>query len=299
MITRFVWFFTFVYSVATAQYTFNDSALVSNLKYLASDELAGRYPQSAGSALARTFIEKQFTKFGVRPLAKGYALPFEFKKSGNVVKGINLAGLIKGKADVKSYLVVSAHYDHVGLQNGEVYNGADDNASGTCALFALAEFLQQHPPQHNIILVAFDAEEQGLRGARAFVENPPVPLNLIVANINMDMVARADNNALVAVGTFYYPQLKPLLENVAPVNNVKLVFGHDDPAIYKGSNNWTNSSDHGPFHKASIPFVYFGVEDHQDYHKPTDDFDKVNSATYKACVQLIINSLVSIDQGLK
>jgi len=125
-----------------------------------------------------------------------------------------------------------------------------------------------------------------------------VPLEKIKVNLNMDMVARADKGELVACGTFFYPQLKPHLEGLTS-EKIKLVFGHDDPEKYKGQDNWTFSSDHGPFHRAKIPFIYFGVEDHKDYHQPTDDFELVNPEVYQACVKLIIQAAEKIDKGLK
>ena len=212
---------------------------------------------------------------------------------------MNLAGVIKGKSKSDKYLVVSAHYDHEGIKNGNIYNGADDNASGTSALFALIEYFQKHKPVHHILIVAFDAEESGLQGSSAFVKSPPVPISQILADINMDMVSRADNNELVACGTFFYPQLKPLIENAGRQDKIRFKFGHDDPTKFKGKENWTYSSDHVPFHNAKIPFVYFGVADHADYHKHTDDFEKVNAATYISCVKLIVKAVREIDKGLE
>lgn len=280
-----------------AQSLFNEKELISNLKYLSSDSLQGRKTGTPGNAIARTFVQRQFKKLELLPFDAGYDLPFEFDtRTGEKIKGVNVAGWIKGKKDL--YIVISAHYDHVGVRNDKIYNGADDNASGISALFAIAEYFSTHKPEHNLILVAFDAEEMGLRGASAFVSKPPVAIEKIVVNLNMDMVARADKGELVAVGTFYYPHLKPLLEGITS-ENVKLVFGHDDPEKYKGQENWTFSSDHGPFHRAKIPFIYFGVEDHKDYHQPTDDFELVNQDIYKDCVRLIIKAAASVDKGLK
>lgn len=280
-----------------AQNLFNEDALIINLKYLASDSLRGRKTGTPENAIARNFVIEKFKQQKLMPFGSGYELPFEFSsRNGEKIKGVNVAGWIKGKKD--SYIVISAHYDHVGVRNDKIYNGADDNASGTSALFAITEYFTKHKPEHNIIIVAFDAEEMGLQGARAFVAKPPVAIEKIVANLNMDMVARADKGELVACGTFYYPQLKPLLEGITS-EKVKLVFGHDDPEKYKGQDNWTNSSDHGPFHAAKIPFIYFGVEDHNDYHQPTDDFELVNPETYQACVKLIIQAADKIDKGLK
>jgi hypothetical protein len=280
-----------------AQSLFNEKELIANLKFLSSDSLKGRQTGTPENAIARNFVIEKFKQLKLTPFASGYELPFEFEnRSGTKIKGVNVAGWIKGNKD--SYIVISAHYDHVGVRNEKVYNGADDNASGTSALFAITEYFTKHKPEHNIIIVAFDAEEMGLRGASAFVASPPVPVVKIVANLNMDMVARADKGELVACGTFFYPQLKPFLEGITS-EKVKLVFGHDDPEKYKGQDNWTFSSDHGPFHRAKIPFIYFGVEDHKDYHQPTDDFDLVNPEVYQACVKLIIQAAEKIDKGLK
>jgi Zn-dependent M28 family amino/carboxypeptidase len=297
---KFILFFLiFVYQSISAQSLFDEKALIENLKYLSSDALEGRKPETKGGEEARTFVKEQFKKRVLTPLGDNYEIPFEFEsRSGAKVKGVNLAGLIKGTTKSDQYIVISAHYDHVGVRDGKIYNGADDNASGTCALFAITEYFQKNKPQHNIIIAAFDAEEMGLQGAKAFVKNPPVAIEKIIANINMDMVARADAKELVACGTFYYPQLKTFLEKSTSSEKVKIVYGHDDPEKYKGEDNWTFSSDHGPFHSAKIPFIYFGVADHKDYHQPTDDFENVEPEVYKSCVRLIILASAEIDKGL-
>jgi len=280
-----------------AQNLYNEEALISNLKFLSSDSLKGRQTGTPENAVARNFVIENFKQLKLTPFASGYELPFEFEsRGGTKIKGVNVAGWIKGNKD--SYIVISAHYDHVGVRSEKIYNGADDNASGTSALFAIAEYFGKHKPEHNILIVAFDAEEMGLRGASAFVANPPVPLEKIKVNLNMDMVARADKGELVACGTFFYPQLKPHLEGLTS-EKIKLVFGHDDPEKYKGQDNWTFSSDHGPFHRAKIPFIYFGVEDHKNYHQPTDDFELINPEVYQACVKLIIEAAEKIDKGFK
>lgn len=295
----FVLFFVCLNLIANAQQLFDEKALVDNLKYLSSDALKGRKPETKESAEARSFIKAQFKKLKLQSFGKDYELPFETSlKSGQTLKGTNVVGWIKAAGKSDKYIVISAHYDHVGIREEKIYNGTDDNASGTCALFALAEYFKNNKPQHNIIIAAFDAEEMGLQGAKAFVKNPPVAADKIIADINMDMVARADNGELVACGTFFYPQLKPFIEKVGDPEKVKIVYGHDDPDEYKGEDNWTFSSDHGPFHTAKIPFIYFGVADHKDYHQPTDDFENVDSATYVACVRLVVRASAEIDKGL-
>ena len=145
----------------------------------------------------------------------------------------------------------------MGIRVGKIYDGADDNASGTSALFALASYFKKNRPDHSMIFVAFDAEEMGLQGARHFVGNLPVPKESILLNVNMDMLSRSDKGELYASGSFHYPQLRPSLERAQKKSKVKLLLGHDDPKL--GRDDWTNQSDHEAFHTAKIPFVYFGV----------------------------------------
>jgi Zn-dependent M28 family amino/carboxypeptidase len=286
-------------ALSTTAQKFNERALIQNLKILSADSMAGRRTGTPGNAMARSFIKAQFKLLKLEPLGNDYEMPFTFERRGESVAGINIVGTIPAKTKTDRFIVISAHYDHLGVREEKIYNGTDDNASGTSALISVAEYFKKHNPQHNIIVVAFDAEEMGLQGARAFVKSPPVPIEKIVLNVNMDMVARADKKELVACGTYYYPPLKSLLENIVPIEGVKLVFGHDNPDLFQGSNNWTQSSDHGPFHDLKIPFIYFGVEDHADYHKATDDFDKVNTETYINCVRLILRSIIALDAGVK
>ncbi|MGI8545529.1 MAG: M28 family peptidase, partial [Aridibacter sp.] len=186
---------------------------------------------------------------------------------------------------------------HVGVQKGEIYNGADDNASGTSALFAIAKYFKKNKPNNSIIFAAFDAEEKGLQGARYFVDNLPVSQSDILLNINMDMISRSDKGELYAAGTFHYPDLKPYLEAIQKNAPVKLLFGHDDPKL--GRDDWTSQSDHGAFHRKKIPFIYFGVEDHRDYHKPTDDFENIQPKFYVNAVETIVMAVKSIDENWK
>ncbi len=140
--------------------------------------------------------------------------------------------------------------------NNEIYNGADDDASGVSALFSFAEYFKQHPPKHSVILIAFDAEELGLQGSKFFAENSIVPLNQIKLNLNMDMISRSDKNELFAVGTKHFKFLKEAVLKVEGGDNIKLVIGHDGDD--KGE-DWTLASDHAYFYMNRIPFIYFGV----------------------------------------
>ncbi|HEX2168454.1 MAG TPA: M20/M25/M40 family metallo-hydrolase, partial [Longimicrobiales bacterium] len=243
--------------------------LMQDISVLAHDSMEGRLVGSPGGARARAFLERSFRELGIQPIGGDtYLYPFSFTRRDTSMTGVNVVGQVVGSEQPQSYIVVTAHYDHVGVRNGEIYNGADDNASGTAALLAIAEYFTRNQPSHTIIFAALDAEEGGLRGANAFVEDPPVPLESIVLNINMDMVGRNDAGELYVAGTHHYPQLLPYVQQVAESAEVTLIPGHDQPGE-RPSDDWSTASDHAAFHRASIPFLYFGVEDHPDYHRPT------------------------------
>jgi Zn-dependent M28 family amino/carboxypeptidase len=163
-------------------------------------------------------------------------------------------------------------------------------------LVALARQCRAAPWRHDAIFVAFDAEEMGLQGARAFVKALPVPRDRTIAlNVNLDMVARGDKNEIYIAGTSHRPALKPILEPVAARAKVKVLFGHDSGG---GQDDWTTQSDHGAFHEAGIPFVYFGVEDHPDYHKPTDTADKIKGPFFFQAAQVILDAVTALDRAL-
>ncbi|WP_036600808.1 M28 family peptidase [Olivibacter sitiensis] len=267
--------------------------LLHDLAVLSSDRFEGRRTGTPGNALARDYIVHRFDSLGLQTFGGNYVSDFSFKnRQDSVIQGKNVVGFVQGKG--KGYIVVSAHYDHLGIRNGEIFNGADDNASGSAALLQFAEYFSKHQPEHSIIFAAFDAEEMGLQGAKAFVASPPVALGDIKLNINMDMIAHNDKGELYAAGTFYYPELKPYLKS--DDERVNILLGHDDPKL--GHDDWTNQSDQGAFHAKEIPFLYFGVEDHKDYHKVTDTFENINRAFYVAAVGQIQKTIARLDVGL-
>jgi Zn-dependent M28 family amino/carboxypeptidase len=261
---------------------------------LSLDSLEGRRTGEKGGLIARDYVVSQFKKYGIAPLLSDYTQPFTFKgrRDKKTYEGANVLGVIKGTQHPEKYIVISAHYDHVGINNGEIYNGADDDASGTSALFAMAEYFKNHPPKHSVVIAAFDAEELGLRGAAHFLEASTLPKEQIAIDINLDMIGRNNNNELYVVGTNLYKQLQPAIVDLELPENFKLLVGHDG---LDGKQNWVSSSDHGPFHKQEIPFLYFGVEDHEDYHKPTDDFEKIQPEFYAKAVTVIISVFERID----
>ena len=267
----------------------DSTALLSHVKELSSDIYKGRAAGSTGNQRARAYIKNYFKNLNLDTFEDDYLSPFD--------GGVNIIGYIKGTENPNTYIVVTAHFDHLGVQNGQIYNGADDNASGTSALMEMAAYLKENPLNQSIIFAALDAEEQGLKGAKAFVKNPPVEASTVALNVNMDMISHNDKNELYAAGTYHYPFLKPYLQTVAKSAEVKLLFGHDIPGT--GHDDWTNSSDHAPFHQEwNLPFIYFGVEDHPDYHRPTDDFENINPSFFVDATVAILASLIELDANL-
>lgn len=275
----------------------DSASLWNTLGALSADSMGGRRMGTRGSAAARALLVRRLASAGLEPLTPGYLQAFEVKgRDTTVHEGVNVLAMARG-ADTSRVLVVSAHYDHLGVRDGQVFNGADDNASGAAAVLVMAAYFARHPPRHSIIFAFFDGEESGLRGARAFVAAPPLPLARMAANVNLDMVARLDKNELYAAGAAPYPFFRPLLEATASASPVTLLLGHDTDAQGAG-NNWITQSDHLAFHTAGVPFICFGVEDHPDYHRPTDDFARVDAARYLGAVRTIAEFVRRLDQSL-
>ncbi|NEM99225.1 M28 family peptidase [Pontibacter burrus] len=278
-----------------AQQTMLESGqLLKDVRVLAADSMAGRRVGTEGSQMAQHYIIGRFQQIGLKTYGNTYKHPFTFKgrSSNEQQQGVNLLGYIPGKSD--KVIVITAHYDHEGIRRGEILNGADDNASGVGALLAIATYFKQNPPKHTLLFLAPDAEEQGLQGANAFLNNPPIPLDKIILNVNMDMLGVNDKGELYASGIYHNPQLKTLADQVKPRPNARLLLGHDKPQ--EGPNDWTRQSDHYQFHKRGIPFLYFGVEDHPHYHKPTDDFERINQQFYPDAAALVLDFILLADK---
>lgn len=262
--------------------------LMRDVEVLAADEMQGRRTGTAGGDKAREYVISRFRQIGLPPWGRGYEYPFTFVGRGDPLprEGTNLLGLVRGTSRSDRLIVVTAHYDHVGTQrNGEVFNGADDNATGVAALFAIAAHFLKSPAPASIVIAALDAEESGLRGARALLDRGVLPRDAIVMNVNIDMIGRDAGNVLYAAGAYHYPFLKPLLDGVAQPP-VELRLGHDQPG--GPLQDWTRSSDHAAFHEAKIPFVYFGVEDYEHHHKVTDDAATIQREFFAGAVRTII-----------
>lgn len=270
-----------------------DSArLLTDLSVLAADSMEGRAPGSPGSARARAFLARSLSQAGAGTLGGSIRHPFEWDGG----RGENLVAIIPGTSR-EVVIVLTAHFDHQGVREGRIFNGADDNASGTAAALEIVRQVVRAPLRHTLVVALLDAEESGLRGARAFVADPPVPLEQIVLNVNLDMVART-GGVLWAAGSHHTPELRPVLEGIAGRVPLDLRIGHDRPGAPEGD-DWTGASDHAPFHEAGIPFVYFGVEDHADYHRPTDDFERIDAGEYVNAVRTILIALHALDAAFR
>lgn len=278
--------------------------LLRHLEYLSSDTLEGRKPLSKGSTMAQNYLLMELSSLPlVAPLYPDFIQPFSFEDrrfKKMVVDARNIVAFIPGSTS-KKVIVVTAHYDHVGIgrpdtSGDSIYNGADDNASGTAALLELAAYFSKNRPEHGMLFAALDAEEMGLQGAKALVNDFPYPLEQIVLNVNMDMLSRSEAKEVFVSGTHYYPEFKSILEKIPQGTGSTLRFGHDIPGT--GAEDWTRSSDHGAFFEKKVPYLFFGVEDHVDYHQPSDSFEKIHPEFYKSTVELILKSLLALDHQL-
>lgn len=273
---------------------FDETALLRHVKSLSSDAFQGRGTGTKGAIKTQKYIVNQFHTLKVLPFGEHYNQSFSFNSKRELYEAVNILGIVKGTKKPKKYIVISAHYDHLGVKYGEIYNGADDNASGIAALFSFAEYFKKHPPKHTVILAAFDAEELGLQGSRYFVNNMKISKKDIVVNINLDMISRSDKNELYVVGTPKNKTFECIVKNTHASKKMTLLTGHDGE---DGFDNWTYASDHANFYKKNIPFLYFGVEDHKDYHEPTDDYENIQPEFYIEAVKFIISVFKDIDNS--
>ena len=289
------------------------AALMADLRALADPALQGRRTGTPGGLRARAYVVSQMTASGLTPLATGTALVEPFRFVHTSVKGFilpgrpfrtayehaaNVAGRMPGSRAVRQ-VVLSAHYDHLGVRDGVVYPGADDNASGVAAVLAAARALAVSGLRHPVVVVAFDAEELGLRGAKAFVERHAVTPDNTAIVVNLDMVSRNDRGEIFVAGTAASPWLVDVVRRVQTRTPVKLLLGHDRPTYRAGLvDDWTHASDQGPFADRGVPFMYFGVEDHADYHRPTDTADKINPVFFGDVVDAVVDTLLTLDQTL-
>lgn len=273
----------------------SQQALLEHLAFLASDELEGRKTGEPGNLIARNHIVNEFLSQGLEVTLQ----PFSFERREITYDAVNIITAIKGSENPDNYIAIIAHYDHVGIgkpvDNDSIYNGSDDNASGTAALMAMTKYFKENPPKNSLLFIALDAEELGLQGAKYFVENKGD--KNILLNINMDMISRSENNEIYICGTRYTPSLANYFNEI-PENTFPLKFtlGHDG---LDGKDDWSTQSDHFHFYRNNIPFLYFGVEDHAGYHKPSDEFQNIHPSFYYQVVSFITSTIADLDSKIE
>jgi hypothetical protein len=296
-------------SVAAHPARIDAAQVLGDLRTLSAPAMQGRAVGTPGGKAARQYIEKRFSALGLEPaFGRSFAQPFRFIpfrgirfwranfwKAHPPLDGVNLAGLVRGTVDPEHVLVVSAHYDHLGLRDGVLYPGADDNASGVATMLALARWFRAHPPRHSLMFVAFDGEERGLKGSLAFVAAPPVPLQSMLVDVNFDMVSRNPDGEIFVTGTRVNPQLRPLLDPVRATAKPTILYGHDFPRPIWNMDDWTDQSDQGSFAEKGVPFIYLGVADHPDYHQPGDTFEHIDPPFFLSVVESTIDLVSALD----
>lgn len=266
--------------------------LKTHLTIIASDKMEGRETGSPGQKLAGKYLIEHYKNNNV-PFPKGaksYYQPISAaylnaKSKDGLPDSENIWAFIEGSEKPEEIVVVSAHYDHIGIKNGDVFNGADDDGSGTVALLEIAQAFEKakkegHGPKRSILILHVTGEEHGLHGSRFYSENPLFPLANTVADVNIDMIGRRDeahaasNNYIYLIGSDYLStDLFNVCENVnSKYTKLNLDYKYNDR---KDKNRFYYRSDHYNFAKNGIPSVFLFNGVHADYHEKTDEVDKI------------------------
>lgn len=284
----------------------DESKIKQHIKVLAADSLQGRGTGSQGEKMAAVYIVSQFKKIKLQPLgdAKRFLQSFPFKGgvhgTGPEGTASNIIGFIDNKA--ANTIIIGAHYDHLGLgENGssldanpqnKIHNGADDNASGTAGLIELARYFEGNKKKEafNFLFIAFSGEELGLFGSKYFTEHPTLDLAKVNYMINLDMIGRLDpaTKSLSVSGTGTSNVWETELKNLS---SESLKIKTDSAGI--------GPSDHTSFYLKNIPVLHFFTGSHSDYHKPSDDWQKINYSGEKQVLELIIQLIEKLDNTPK
>ena len=258
---------------------------LDDIRFLSDDRLGGRLTGSPGADTAAAYLARRFEAVGLQPAAGGWFQTFTIARDAPVaqhahvagLKGSNVIGLLPGRDPVlrNEAVIVGAHYDHLGLggfgsldpdSTGEVHNGADDNASGAAMLIRIAERLAASRPARTVIFIAFSGEELGLLGSAHYVKQPIYPLSTTLAMINLDMVGRLRQKRLIVYGSRTAKEFPALLDSL------NWHMGLDLHARGDGY----GPSDQSSFYAAGRPVLHFFTDLHEDYHRTTDDWQKIN-----------------------
>ena len=280
--------------------TINRSSAEATINFLASDELQGREAGVHGSRVTSEYIVSLLQWMGVSPLADSYFQPFDAYRKERQKKGRlevhpdsiaklkqevhqkltmrNVLGMIPGK-NTKEYVIVGAHFDHLGidpvLDGDQIYNGADDNASGVSAVLQIARaFLASgQQPERNVIVAFWDGEEKGLLGSKYFVQTCPF-LSQIKGYLNFDMIGRNNKPQQPKQVVYFYTAVHPVFGDWLKEDIRK--YGLQLEPDYRACENPIGGSDNGSFAKVGIPIIWYHTDGHPDYHQPSDHADRLN-----------------------
>ena len=249
-----------------------------HIEYLAGPALRGR--SGAGGALAAEYIRRHFEGCGLEPLFDGrwyQDIPGAAGENGETPTiGRNVGGWIRGSdPDLRNeYVIVSAHYDHLGVRDGKVYAGADDNASGVSMMLEVARQISQskEKPRRSIVFVGFDLEEHMLWGSRWFAAHPPWPLKQVKLFITADMIGRSLGDlplpTVFVLGGEHAPALNDIVKSMGTPDGLEVAL--------LGIDLVGTRSDYGPFRDREVPFLFFSTGEHPDYHTPRDTAERID-----------------------
>ncbi|HKT61737.1 MAG TPA: M28 family peptidase [Gemmatimonadales bacterium] len=258
---------------------------IDDIRFLSDDRLAGRMTGSPGADTAAAYLSRRFQAVGLQQSAGGWFQTFPISRDAPAAQiahvggltGRNVIGVLPGHDPVlrNEAIIVGAHYDHLGLggfgsldpdSNGKVHNGADDNASGAAMLIEIAQRLAAAPPARTVVFIAFSGEELGLLGSAYYVKQPVYPLSTTLAMINLDMVGRLRQKRLIVYGSRSAREFPKLLDSL------NWYAGFD----LKAQGDGYGPSDQSSFYAAGRPVLHFFTDLHEDYHRTTDDWQKIN-----------------------
>ena len=269
----------------------------------ASDYFEGRDTGERGQKIAVDFLRNYYQKQNIEAAinTKNYFQEMILNIRGKNVKTENVVAIIPGSEKPEEYIVISAHLDHVGQKNGQIYNGADDDGSGNVAMLEIAEAFQiavkeNNRPKRSIIFLHVTGEEKGLLGSRYYTENPLYPLKETIANLNIDMIGRLDPKRVDKDPNYIYligsDKLSNELHEVSELVNRKytnLILDYTFNAE-NDPNRFYYRSDHYNFAKNGIPVIFYFNGTHEDYHQPTDTADKINYDILQKRAKLIFHT---------
>lgn len=266
------------------QQTAEPPRLLDDVKFLSDDRLQGRATGSPGADSAAAYLARRFSEVGLQPAAGGWFQSFTLGRDAPTVRprsgaltGRNVIGILPGRDPVlrNQTVILGAHYDHLGLggfgsldpdSTGLVHNGADDNASGVAAVIQVAARLAASPPARTVVFIAFSGEELGLLGSAYYVKEPIYPLAGTLAMVNLDMVGRLRNGRLIVFGARSAKEFPALLDSL------NWYAGFD----LKAQGDGYGPSDQSSFYAAKRPVLHLFTDLHEDYHRTTDDWQKIN-----------------------